>query len=191
MIPTDNGGFAPSERLVNWVWYYNVAGGSAEMKDIFTAKDGTFFRNTVAQGLVAPAVWDRVQASGISRMAGPFAELLRKTSEPFVTKVNDVLCTTACYWDGRVLLVGDALATFRPHLALATEQAAKHSLGLDKVRHGDISLNEWDAQVSSFAKRIWLLSRVVGEFGQGSLFSFAWAIFQYVIFLLMTKLGRL
>ena len=46
-------------------------------------------------------------------MAAPFAELITKTNEPFVTKVNDAFCSTARYWDDHVLLVGDALSTFR------------------------------------------------------------------------------
>lgn len=189
MIPTDEGTFAPGERLVNWVWYYNVADGSPEMKDIFTAKDGTVYRNTVAQGLVSIAAWKSVRASAKSQMAAPFAELLGKTSQPFVTKINDALCTTARYWDDRVLLVGDALATFRPHMALATEQAANQSLALGKARNAGITMHEWESQITVFAKRIWLLSRVIGELGQRSPLLLARAIFRYLVFVIMLKLG--
>jgi 2-polyprenyl-6-methoxyphenol hydroxylase-like FAD-dependent oxidoreductase len=190
IIPSDDGKFSPGERLVNWVWYYNVADNSSHMKEIFTATTGRQHNNTVAQGLVDPAVWHRVRDAGVARMAAPFAELIGKTEAPFVTKVNDALCTKARYMNDRVLLVGDALATFRPHVALATEQAANHCLSLEKAMRGEMSMNEWEREVCRNARRIWLLSRLVGVFGQGKTLSLVHYILRYLGLMVKLGLGR-
>ncbi|KAH7303217.1 FAD binding domain protein [Stachybotrys elegans] len=187
VIPTDDGCFDPGERLINWVWYYNVAEGSPEMKELMTASDGRMRSMTVPQGLVSLPVWEKVRATNTPRMATPFAELLNKTSQTFVTKVNDVLCTTACYFGGRVILVGDAMATFRPHVALSTEQAAQQCIWMGDVTRGSSTMQEWERHVSIFAKRIYLLSRLVGEFGQGSVFSFLRSVFSYLSFMVRLK----
>ncbi|RYP93224.1 hypothetical protein DL770_000699 [Monosporascus sp. CRB-9-2] len=189
VIPTDAGVFEPGERLVNWVWYYNVAEDSPEIAEILTGTDGKLRKNTVSSGLVNPQVWDRVRAAVDPRMAAPFAELLGKTDQPFVTKVNDAICSAPRHCDGRVVLVGDALTTIRPHTALATEQAARHCLLLGKARKGEISMEDWDHEVCVYARRMLLLSRLVGELGQGSTWMFLKSVYRYLMFMIRLKLG--
>ena len=98
-------------------------------------------------------------------MAAPFAELLSKPQEVFVTKITDAISEKASFHDGRVLLVGDALAAFRPHLAVATEQAAKHCLGLGEVWEGKKTIEQWEGEAMAYGRRIWLASRLLGAFG--------------------------
>lgn len=180
----------PGKRLLNWVWYYNVVDGSPEMDEIFTDVNGYCHRSTVPRGLIRSSTWDRVRASILPQMASPFAELLEKTHAPFVTKINDVLCTAPSFYEGHVVLVGDALTTFRPHVGLATEQAAFHSLALDEVHHGKIMHDTWTRKTRIYAQSMWLLNRLVGVFGQGSIFAFLKAAAMYLIFIVKIKLGR-
>ncbi|KAF2964495.1 hypothetical protein GQX73_g9058 [Xylaria multiplex] len=196
VIPTEDGTVTPGERLLNWVWYYNVAEGSPEMRNFFTDIHGKGHHNTVPRGLVQPAVWEGVLKSKLSQMVDPvevvdpFAELLEKTEIPFVTKINDALCTSPSFYNGHVILVGDALTIFRPHVGAATEQAALHCLAMEKVSNGEKTLAAHIRQVGIHAKSMWLLSRIVGEFRQGSMFSFLKALFLYIAFLVGVKLGR-
>jgi hydroxymethylglutaryl-CoA reductase len=43
-------------------------------------------------------------------------------------------------FDGKLLLVGDALAQFRPHVGSSTNQAALDALLLEKVLKGEMGL---------------------------------------------------
>ncbi|KAI0532018.1 FAD binding domain protein [Xylaria digitata] len=190
VIPTEDGTVTPGERLLNWVWYYNVTEASPEMRDFFTDIHGKQHHNTVPRGFVQPAVWERVLKSKLPQMVDPFAELLGKTEMPFVTKINDALCTSPSFYNGHVILVGDALTTFRPHVGAATEQAALHCLAMEKVSNGEKALAAHVREVGIHAKSMWLLNRIVGEFGQGSMFSFLKAVFFYIAFLVRVKLGR-
>lgn len=160
------------------------------MKDIFTDIHGDLHQNTVPRGLVRPDVWARVRTTFTSRMASPVASLLDKTESPFVTKVNDVLCTTPSFYDGHVILVGDALTTIRPHIAHSAEQAAFHTLSLAKVWRGEDKMDAWCREVGHHARRFNLLSRVVGHFGQGPLVRFLKSFISYIILLVRLKYAR-
>lgn len=159
--------------------------------------------STVPAGLVRADVWRRHLAAALPRMAAPFAEVLSATERPFVTRVcdafpcgrrgddhDDAAAAVVAPCDGRVVLVGDALATFRPHFAVATEQAARHCLGLAGVWAGETSLDQWAAGALTYAKRMWLAGRVLGAFGLGRWWEFVKFLCAYVVFLARLKLGR-
>lgn len=76
-------------------------------------------------------------------MALPLADLVSAATETFVNKVSHILGTQASFYDGHVVLVGDAVATFRPCAGKATDQAASHCLELAKAAalRGDGSLS--------------------------------------------------
>ncbi|KAI1823890.1 FAD binding domain protein [Xylaria intraflava] len=191
VIPTDNGGFTSEQRLLNWVLYHNVSDNSSEMRDIFTDINGKLHHNTVPRGLVRQDVWERIRPTFTSRMAAPVADLLAKTDNPFVTKVNDVLCTTASFCDGRVILVGDALTTIRPHIAYSTEKAAFHTLSLALVWKGEKTLDAWCREVAIHAERFSSISRVMGHLAQGPPTTFLKSLLSYIMLLIRLKLiGR-
>jgi 2-polyprenyl-6-methoxyphenol hydroxylase-like FAD-dependent oxidoreductase len=115
------------------------------MAEILTDIHNRLHGNTMPAGLVRPEIWKRQVANTLPHMAGPLAELISATHQTavFVTKVHDALCQAPVLCDGKVILVGDALAAFRPHFALTTEQAARHCLALAKVQEGEKSLDQW------------------------------------------------
>lgn len=190
VIPTDDGNFAPETQLINWVLYQNLAEGSADEAAVFTGASGRRHQRTVPQGSVDPRTWDRFRGALVARMASPFAELVSVTTKPFVTKVSDVLCGKASFCDGHVVLVGDALATYRPHAGKATDQAASHCLELAKVWRGQMSLSSWEVEACVNANKMYLWSRLMGEFGRGTWFSFLRSIVSYLVFLVGARFRR-
>ena len=68
-----------------------------------------------------------------------FAELVELTERPFIQAITDVLSPHTVFYDGRVVLLGDAVAGFRPHTAASTSQAAFHALELDKYLRAEKS----------------------------------------------------
>ncbi|KAI0534390.1 FAD binding domain protein [Xylaria digitata] len=175
VIPTEDGNTTPGSRLVNWAWYYPLPPDSAEMKSVFTDTRGVLHRFTVPKGLVQPQVWSHHLQRFIEQMAPPVAELLSK-STPFVTKIDDYMSSQGSFFDGHVILVGDALAAPRPHIASATEQAAQHCLQLADVLTGKSSLQSRDQQALVEGKSALLRSRKVGLQLLGSFVSYRVAV---------------
>lgn len=159
------------------------------MTEIFTDVNGHHHRHTVPRGLVQPGIWSKHRAFILPSITAPFRTLLLKTTNPFVTKVYDVICPTATFHDGRVILVGDAFTSLRPHIGAATEQAAFQSNLLNGVYDGESTLTSWNKQVCLFAERMVLLGRIVAEIGTGTTISVLKWIIVFIIFSLKEKLG--
>ncbi|KAL1611925.1 hypothetical protein SLS60_000148 [Paraconiothyrium brasiliense] len=122
VIPTDDGDMEVGKRMYNFVWYVTASKGSKELHDIMTDVDGHLHQGTVPRGLVRSAVWDEQRAKSVAQMPPCIAHLLEKTEKPFVSKIYDITSSKGVFHDGKVFLVGDALATFRPHIGLSTNQ---------------------------------------------------------------------
>ncbi|KAH8880822.1 FAD binding domain-containing protein [Thozetella sp. PMI_491] len=189
-MPTDDGALEPDEQVINWVWYYNIADGSSEMQDIFTDVSGVRHEKTVRAGLVRPEVWAQYRDLAVPLMISPYAEVVQKSSTPFVTKVTDDICTESRFLNGRVQLVGDALATVRPHLGMAADHAAWHCVTMEKVWRGEATQEQCDRELLFEKRRFWWLSRIIGVFGTGSRLALVRTIVLYVWFLIKWKILR-
>ncbi|MCJ1295413.1 hypothetical protein MMC34_006976 [Xylographa carneopallida] len=145
-IPGYDGSLMPGQRLLNYVWYWNCDEDSQDLEDILTDSDGNKHHNTVPIGKIREEVWAKQKDYAIKYMAPAFAELVNKTTQPFVATVREGSASRAAFYDGKVLLVGDALTAMRPHIASSTNQAAVNALLLGKVIEGDLTLAEWERQ---------------------------------------------
>jgi 2-polyprenyl-6-methoxyphenol hydroxylase-like FAD-dependent oxidoreductase len=181
--------------IVWTVWYTNTPSSpssSLTLPDILTDRTGKTHTTTVPAGQIHPPTWTSNLASSLSLFPPHYATLLSSTptASVFVTKVTDALTSRAVFHDGRVILVGDALATFRPHFAVATEQAARHCLGLGRVWMGEQRLGEWEREVGAHARGVWIASRALGCFGCGRWWEFWGAVGGYLGFLVWGVVGR-
>ena len=115
------------------------------------------------RGKIRPEVWAKQQAHGRKVLPAPIAEVVNGITEPFVTALSDYVSSQASFYNGQILLTGDALALFRPHLAQSTNQAAFNCLLLEKVLMGKMALAEWDTQVLQYARVTRLRSNTIGS----------------------------
>jgi 2-polyprenyl-6-methoxyphenol hydroxylase-like FAD-dependent oxidoreductase len=159
-IPGAEGALEPGKRLVNWVWYWNFEEGSKEHQEVFTDSDGNRHRFTLPTGgKMRKDVWDRQVRSAEKILPPQFLELVKKTQKPFVQAITDVEppaqeTKVGALLEGKVALLGDALAGFRPHTAASTSQAAFDALRLEEVFAGRLSWDDYHQEVMSFA-RVW------------------------------------
>ncbi|EMD94874.1 hypothetical protein COCC4DRAFT_147154 [Bipolaris maydis ATCC 48331] len=155
-IPGSHGTTAPGQRLLNWVWYVNAAQGSKEHEDVMTDVHGRKHHVTLPPGAINPRVWERQKKRAEEMLPPQFAEVVRGTEVPFVQAITDVIAPAAVLEGGRVVLLGDALAGFRPHTAASTNQAALGAMALagavERLLGGEmVALGEWEAEVMRYA----------------------------------------
>lgn len=192
IIPTTSGHVEHGKRLINWVWYYRVPADSPEMDIIFTDVNGKLHTNTVPHGLLNLDVWNSVLQRHRSTMAPPLAEIVSKTPCPFASKVVEAQCdiNTTTFFDDRLVLVGDAFTSFRSHLGLATEQAARHTLQMEKVLRGEMTMKQRNDEASYYARRLIFLNRCIGLFGMNWVFSLTRAMMGYAWVVVSYNLNR-
>jgi flavin-dependent dehydrogenase len=139
--------------VYNWVWYCKYLEASDELRDIMTDVDGKEHHFSVPIGMIRPERVDRQKTLARELLAPCVAELIRKTKEPFIQAITDVISPKAVLSNGRVLLVGDAFATLRPLAGLGLNQAAKGAMSLVEVLEGRLILDEWEQNALAFAKQ--------------------------------------
>jgi 2-polyprenyl-6-methoxyphenol hydroxylase-like FAD-dependent oxidoreductase len=156
-IPGIDGAVEPGKRLVNWVWYWNFADGTPEYEEVLTDSAGGHHRYTLPTGgKMRKEVWERQKQRAAEILPPQFAELVRKTQKPFVQAITDVEppaqgTKIGRLLEGKAVLLGDALAGFRPHTAASTSQAAFDALHLQQAFGGKISWNEYEDLVLEYA----------------------------------------
>ena len=106
-----------------------------------------------------------VQA-GNKRLAPPHKEVLSNISSPFIQVITDFASPHAVFGEGKILLVGDALALLRPHTAFSATHAAYDCLMLERYMRSEITLAQWEKHVVRFGRMHWLRSIWYGDFYQ-------------------------
>lgn len=129
-----------------------------------TGIDGHTHRNTLPRGKFNPEKWTQQKYLAVKLLPAPFIELINKTTDPFVSAISDLEIGTPSFFDGKLLFVGDALATFRPHVAASTQQAAVDAGFVEGLVRGEMGVEEWEERVLGFARVTGLRSRLWGAY---------------------------
>lgn len=166
LIPGLNGTVEPGQRLINFVYYTNFPKGSTELNEILTDCNGSRHQITVPPGQVDPKAWKRQQDFARNNLPPQFAELVCKANKPFVQAVTDVISPANEFLNGKVVLIGDALAAFRPHTVASTSQAAFDAMIYADYVAGKVDRQEWKRQTMGYARFIQKRGVDMGERSQ-------------------------
>lgn len=166
VIPGENGALEPGKRLINWVWYCNYAEGSKELEDLMTSTDGKRHPITLPVGKMRPEILDQQRAHARKILPPQFAEIVCNTQQPFIQAITDVIALRNSFFDGKVLLIGDAVAGFRPHTAASTSQAAFDAQLLYEYMKGEMDREEWEKRTMKYARDMQAKGVQMGERSQ-------------------------
>ncbi|KAF1828346.1 FAD/NAD(P)-binding domain-containing protein [Decorospora gaudefroyi] len=162
-VPSESGSMDPEDSQFIWVWYDKMDETSQEFQDTFTDVSGKKHSTTIPRGKVNPEVWAKRQSSGAT-LSVPFAELIRKTTDPFVSAIRDSMTPKAVAHDGQLLIVGNAFSLFRPHTGSSTNQATRQALELADVFQDKMTLDEWQESSVAYERMTSLISKAFGEY---------------------------
>ncbi|KAL9107337.1 MAG: hypothetical protein Q9227_007789 [Pyrenula ochraceoflavens] len=169
LIPGPHGTVQPGHRLINFVYYTNFPEASPELEEIMTDRHGKRHLITMPPGLTSQKAWDKQKQLARENLPPQFAEIVCATPNPFVQAVTDVLSTNHTFYDDKVILIGDALAGFRPHTVASTSQAAFDAMRYADFVAGGITREEWRRETMGFAR---FVQRRGVEMGRRSQFGF-------------------
>ncbi|KAH3958444.1 hypothetical protein HBI24_119850 [Parastagonospora nodorum] len=153
-----------SRRDFVWIWYDNLVPDSQEFTETMTDVDGKLRHSTIPRGKMDPIVWQRAVARKSTVVNPHFIHLMESITEPFVTAISDFAGQRSVFFDGRLLLVGDAFTLCRPHGGGSTSQAAFRAQTLDKALRGEITLEQWEETCLAEAKKAAMFSLAMAEF---------------------------
>jgi hypothetical protein len=129
-----------------------------------TDVDGHKHRNTLPRGKINPEKWAQQKVLAVQLLPAPFVELIQKTANHFISAISDLDIGKPSFFDGKLLFVGDALATFRPLVASSTHQAAIDAQLVESLMGGEINISQWEDRVLSYAHITTLRSKLWGAY---------------------------
>jgi hypothetical protein len=163
-VPSEAHGRGSGKCDFVWVWYRMLPSDTEEYHSVFTDIDGKTHATTIPRGRMRKEVWGNLNEEGQKVLSPPFADLLANTSNPFVSAIRDLTTPQASFYDGRLLLLGDAMVLARPHSALSTNQAALQALALEGAVKGKQGVEAWEREALKGGVANHALSISFGEF---------------------------
>ena len=119
-----------------------------------TDKDGRRRKITIPPGMITWDAWELLKSTADDKLPPQMAEMAHKSRNPFVQCITDVISPKNLYMGDKIVLIGDALAGFRPHTVASTSQAAFDVMGLAEWLDGTISRDQYVKQTMQFARLI-------------------------------------
>jgi 2,6-dihydroxypyridine 3-monooxygenase len=167
-IPSVEGSLAQGSRLVNYVWYRNVAAGS-DLDELMTDRLGFKQSISLHPGAVQQRYVDELKAAARTTLPGPLAEPVAKTPQPFIQVIVDLEVPRMAF--GRMCLIGDAAFAARPHAAAGTAKAAANGWALAEAlerSRGDVitALSAWEPGQLELGRRLVARAQVMGDRSQ-------------------------
>jgi 2,6-dihydroxypyridine 3-monooxygenase len=167
-IPGQDGSLTEGDRLINMVWYVNVAAGG-DLDRLMTGRDGIRRAVSLPPGAATQEAVTSMRQAAEAVLAPPVAEVVTSVPEPFVQAVYDIKVPRMA--DGRVCLVGDAAFAVRPHAAAATAKAADDGWALGEelqAAGGDVpaALAAWERRQLRVGRQLLARTREIGDSSQ-------------------------
>jgi 2,6-dihydroxypyridine 3-monooxygenase len=167
-IPGLDGSVEPGRRLMNVVWYRNVAEDD-ELPALLTDRTGNRRPVSLPPGTVPDQLITAMRSFARTHLAPPIAEVVTALPEPFVQAVFDTDVPRMVV--GRCCLIGDAAFAVRPHAAAGTAKAAEDSWMLaQELRATDgcvpVALERWEAKQLSLGRTLLARTREIGDSSQ-------------------------
>jgi 2-polyprenyl-6-methoxyphenol hydroxylase-like FAD-dependent oxidoreductase len=157
---------APGERCYNWVWYRPAAAEDA-LPDLLTDDNGVHHPQGIPPPLLRQVHVDTLRGDAARLLCPQFASVVAATARPFIQPIWDVCAPR--FIEGRVILIGDAACTARPHIGLgvskAADDAARLAAALDHEPAARVvALGAWEAERLRFARAAMRQSRRLGSY---------------------------
>ncbi|GEL24585.1 hypothetical protein PSU4_35390 [Pseudonocardia sulfidoxydans NBRC 16205] len=167
-IPGPSGSVVAGERLMNFVWYRNVAPGRV-FDDVMTGVDGQVRSVSLPPGAMRPEHVDALRGDARQLLAPVIADAIEAVAEPFVQAVFDIEVPRMAF--GRVCLAGDAAFAVRPHAGAGTAKAAADGweLAARLAAHpGDLdaALADWERTQLGVGRALLARCREIGDSSQ-------------------------
>jgi len=167
-IPGPDGSVRAPDRLINMVWYVNVAAGPA-LDGLMTGRDGVRRPVSLPPGAATDQALEAMRQNAKRLLAAPLAELATQIAEPFVQVVYDIEVSQMAF--GRICLIGDAAFAVRPHAAAGTAKAAADAWALAEeltAAGGNVpvALEAWQRRQLALGHDLLARCRAIGDSSQ-------------------------
>lgn len=125
-VPGTDHSVEPGRRQYNAVWYHPVPEDG--LRDLMTDDSGRYHPNGIPPALLSSRIRQEMIEKASQVLAPQFAEAVRRARLHFFQPIVDLELPRLVF--GRVIIIGDAAFTARPHVAMGVPKGAGDALAL-------------------------------------------------------------
>jgi len=112
--------FKIGHRRINWIWYKPA--NKSTLKKLLLGKSNTQYSDGIPPDEIRHNIVDDLLSEANSKLPPQLYELIKKTSQPLIQPIFDL--ESMKMRNKRVLTIGDAAFTARPHVGMGVTKAA-------------------------------------------------------------------
>jgi 2-polyprenyl-6-methoxyphenol hydroxylase-like FAD-dependent oxidoreductase len=155
----------PGHRRYNFIWYR--VGDARLLKEMCVDENGRQNEFSVPPPLIRKDLIAQMRSEAAQVMPPAFLDCLRNIARPFFTPIYDFAAPRLVF--GRVVLVGDAASSSRPHMGFGVAKAGGDAQALAEAlrvhaEDVDAGLTRYEAVRQPIGERIMLHGRKLGTY---------------------------
>ena len=155
--------FKIGERRINWIWYKPVP--QKKLKEIFLGKSGQQFEDGIPPNEIREEIVNDLFKEAEEKLPPQLVELVKITKQPLIQPIFDL--QSMKMKNGRVVTIGDAAFTARPHVGMGVTKAAMDAFTLSEYLEDSSNLDDLDKWEHSRLKESQFIvnrSRKLGQY---------------------------
>ena len=155
--------FKIGERRINWIWYKPVPQKS--LKEILLGKSGQQFEDGIPPNEIREEIVNDLFKEAEEKLPPQLVELVKITKQPLIQPIFDL--QSMKMKNGRVVTIGDAAFTARPHVGMGVTKAAMDAFTLSEYLEDSSNLDDLDKWEHSRLKESQFIvnrSRKLGQY---------------------------
>ncbi len=132
--------FKIGERRINWIWYKPVP--QKKLKEILLGKSGQQFEDGIPPNEIREEIVNDLFKEAEEKLPPQLVELVKITKQPLIQPIFDL--QSIKMKNGRVVTIGDAAFTARPHVGMGVTKAAMDAFTLSEYLEDSSNLDDLD-----------------------------------------------
>ncbi len=132
--------FKIGERRINWIWYKPVP--QKKLKEILLGKSGQQFEDGIPPNEIREEIVNDLFKEAEEKLPPQLVELVKITKQPLIQPIFDL--QSMKMKNGRVVTIGDAAFTARPHVGMGVTKAAMDAFTLSEYLEDSSNLDDLD-----------------------------------------------
>ena len=155
--------FKIGERRINWIWYKPVP--QKKLKEILLGKSGQQFEDGIPPNEIREEIVNDLFKEAEEKLPPQLVELVKITKQPLIQPIFDL--QSMKMKNGRVVTIGDAAVTARPHVGMGVTKAAMDAFTLSEYLEDGSNLddlNKWEHSRLKESQFIVNRSRKLGQY---------------------------
>ena len=155
--------FKIGERRINWIWYKPVL--QKKLKEILLGKSGQQFEDGIPPNEIREEIVNDLFKEAEEKLPPQLVELVKITKQPLIQPIFDL--QSMKMKNGRVVTIGDAAFTARPHVGMGVTKAAMDAFTLSEYLEDSSNLDDLDKWEHSRLKESQFIvnrSRKLGQY---------------------------